>query len=89
MNKLIKKLNIDETYTKPVIETKFNKVKDNIPHVKHYNYMADLLQLPETKDGYNYVLVVVDLATDMFDIEPIKNNSATLVLEAFKKMFKR
>ena len=72
MQKLIQKLKIDETYTKPVIEKKFNRVKDIVPHVKHYNYVADLLQLPETKKGYNYLLVVVDIGTDIFDIEPVK-----------------
>ena len=89
MDKLLKKLHIDETYTKPVIEKKFNKVKDNVPHVKHYNYMADLIQLPETKKGYKYLLVVVDIGIDIFDIEPVKNNDSKSVLDAFKKMFKR
>jgi hypothetical protein len=51
--------------------------------------MADLLELPETKKGFKYLLVVVDLATDEFDIEPITNNKSLTVVDAMKKMFKR
>ena len=57
MDKLIKKLNIDETYTKAPKQKVFNKVKDNVPHVEDYNFMADLLLLPETKKGFKYLLV--------------------------------
>jgi hypothetical protein len=28
------------------------------------NYMADTLWLPETKDGYHFLLVLVDLGTN-------------------------
>lgn len=90
MNELIKKLNINETYTKPLKKIKkFNKVKDNIPLKQDYNFMADLLFLPTTKKGNQYILSVVDLATDEFDIEPIKNKEPETVLKAFKDMFKR
>jgi hypothetical protein len=44
--------------------------------------MADLLELPETKKGFKYLLVVVDLATDEFDIEPITNNKSLTVVDA-------
>ena len=54
-----------------------------------YNFMADLLSLPETKKGYKYLLSVVDLATDEFDIEPLINKTPDAVLEEFKKMIKR
>ena len=90
MDKLLEKLHIDEKYTKPIRkQVKFSKVKDNIPHVPFYNYMSDLLLLPETKAGYKYLLVVVDLASDEFDIEPMKNKDAKTVLKSFKDMFKR
>jgi hypothetical protein len=92
MNDLLKKLNIDKDnlLTKTFLsEKQYDHVKDMIPHKKHYNYMSDLLFLPEDKLGYKYLLVVVDLATDQFDIEPIKNKSAETVLTAFIKMFKR
>jgi len=90
MNKLLEKLKIDETNTKPVRKPKYySKVKDNIPLIEDYNIMADLLFLPTTKKGYKYLLVIVDLATDEFDIEPIKNKSSETVLKALKVMFKR
>jgi hypothetical protein len=47
------------------------------------------LELPETKKGFKYLLVVVDLATDEFDIEPITNNKSLTVVDAMKKMFNR
>ena len=53
MLNLLKKLSIDETFTKPVKESKkFHRVKDNIPLVENYNYMADILILPKTKKGF-------------------------------------
>ncbi len=50
MDKIIKLLNIDETFTKnPRLRKKYNSVKQNIPHKSDYNFMADILMLPETK----------------------------------------
>jgi hypothetical protein len=51
--------------------------------------MSDLLFLPTTKAGFKYCLVVVDLATNEFDIEPLKDKEPETVLSAFKTMFKR
>ena len=91
MKDILQKLGINEEYTKAVKlpKKRFNKVKDNVPHVPHYNYEADLLTLPTTKQGYNALLVVVDLGNDCFDIEPIKNKEASTILKAFEAMFKR
>lgn len=88
---LIKELNIDERFTKPRLKTQqvFNKVKDNIPMIEDFNFMADTLYLPETKEGYKYLLVVVDLASDEFDIEPMKNIDTKTTASAFQKMMKR
>ena len=82
---------IDESYnlTKTTREKYFNKVKDNIPLIKGYNYMADLLFLHTTKENYRYLLVMVDLATDAFDIEPLTNKESKTVLNAMLKMFSR
>ena len=81
---------IDETYTKPVRKPKkFTKVKDQIPMKEDYNFMADLLSLPETKEGYKYLFVITDLANDDFDIEPIKNKDTETITEAIKKIIKR
>ena len=90
MNKILQELKINETYTKPPkIKKEFSKVKDNIPLKADFNFMADLLELPQTKKGFQYLLVVVDLATDEFDIEPLKTKESKTVLKAMMKMFKR
>jgi hypothetical protein len=90
MDKILQELKINETYTKPPkIKKEFSKVKDNIPLKEDFNFMADILELPQTKKGFQYLLVVVDLATDEFDIEPIKTKESKTVLKAMLKMFKR
>lgn len=90
MKKLLDKLNIDETFTKPIKKSKkFNKVKDSIPQKEDYNFMSDVLHLPTDKKGYKYLLVVIDLATDEFDIQPMKNEDSKTTLSAMKTMFKR
>ena len=47
--------------------------------------MADILHLPTDTFGFNKLLVVVDLATDAFDIEKMKGETADETLNAFKK----
>jgi hypothetical protein len=89
MNALIKKLGIDETYTKPTKKPVFDKVKQNTYPVGGYNYMADVLFLPETKEKYKYLLCMVDLWSDEFDMEPLKTKEPTEVLDAMQKIFKR
>ena len=90
MNKLIKKLNIDEYLTTPgKKQRKFNKIKNNIPLLEDLNFMVDLLFLPETKEGYKYLFVIVDLASDEFDMEPLRTKESSEVLEAYKKCLKR
>jgi hypothetical protein len=68
-------------------EKYFNKVKDNIPLIDGYNYMADLLFLPTTRERYKYLLVIVDLATDEFDIEPLRDKESKSVLNAMLTIF--
>jgi len=90
MQGLLNDLGINEKLTKaPRRQKKFNKVKDNIPKVEDYNFQADLLFLPTAKYGYKYLLAMVDVANDEFDIEPLKTKTATAVLNATKKIFKR
>ena len=90
MNKILNLLKINETYTKPAkLPKEYNSVKDNIPLVEDYNFMADLLMLPETKKKFKYLLVVVDLANNDFDIEPMKNKEPSSTLTALKTMFTR
>ena len=68
---------------------KYNIVKDNIPQVEDYNFQADLLFLPTTKEGYRYLLTMVDLATDEIDFEPIKDKEPNTILNSMKIIFKR
>lgn len=87
---LFNDLNINETYTKPSKKPKeFTKVRDNVPLIEHYNYMSDILFLPETKEKYKYCLVVVDLANGEFDIEPLRTKEADETKKAILSMFKR
>jgi hypothetical protein len=79
---------IDKTqrYIRPKIQ---NHVKNNVVLHDNYNFMEDLLELPKTKDGYKFLVVLCDIANNAFDIEPIKNKTPQNVLEANLKMFKR
>lgn len=87
---LLDGLNIDESFSKVLPTPKsFNKIKENIPLVADYNAMCDVLFLPTAKLGYKYLFVIVDLATNKFDIEPIKNKDDDVVLKAMKKCFAR
>jgi hydrogenase maturation factor len=90
MQKLIKALKLENDFLKtPKKQKVFNHVSNGIVPVKGMNYEADLLILPKTKKGFQYLLVVVDLADRSFDIEPLKNKDAQTVLNGFKNMFKR
>jgi hypothetical protein len=84
---------IDDTYTKlyrrPTRADEMTKVKEQIPLIEDYNYMADILHLPTDKFGFNKLLVVCDIARDDFDIEKMKGETAEEALSAFKKMQKR
>jgi len=88
MQELMKKMLIDETYTKP-IKYRYPKVKDNIFPKSGYNYEADILELVQTKDGYNRLLCVVDMYSNYCDFEPMKTKTSTEVLKSFKSIFKR
>jgi hypothetical protein len=87
---IINSLEIDETYTQIKKRPKhYNKFIDSIVPIEHYNYMSDLIELPKSKQGFKYLLVVMDLATNKFDIEPMKNKDDETTLKAFKTLLKR
>ena len=87
---VLKNINIDEFYTKADSrQTKYNKFIVGVVPEENYNYMCDLLELPTTKVGYKWLFVCVDLATSLFDMEPMKNKTAHSTLVAFKNMIKR
>ena len=84
------KVNIDESYTKPVKnEKKFTKFDSIAPQMKNFNHQADILILPKTKDNFIGLLVVKDIGTHSFDIEPIKNKESKTILEALQTIYKR
>ena len=95
MNAIIAKLglqaeNEDTKITKK--DKKFTSVKSVVPPAKDLNFMADLLFLPEATIGkkkYPYCLVVCDLASNAFDIEPVSNKEPQTILDAFKIIDKR
>lgn len=87
---ILNDLGISEVNTKGVKKPKqFTRIKDNVVQKEDHTFMADILMLPTTSKGYKYLLVVVDIATHEFDIEPCKNKEPLTILNAFKKMFKR
>ena len=93
---LLRKLNIDETYTKPVLKKViFDSVQENTLYgVPDMNFMADVLWLPTTKQGFKFLLVICDLGTNEFDIEPLKgttdkNISDAEALQAMKTIYNR
>ena len=50
--KIFEKLNIDNFLTSGFKKTNIqNKIKNNTALFEHFNYMADLLFLPTTKEG--------------------------------------
>lgn len=90
MDQLLKKLNIDESLTKPIKKIKkFNKVKHTFPPVEDWNFISDLLILPKTKAGFRYLLVIIDYGSNEFDIEELKNKDPKTVLKAMETIFKR
>ena len=51
MKSILENLGIDETYTKEVKKPKYvTRITDNIPHQADWNFMADLIEMPLTKN---------------------------------------
>jgi len=87
---VLNKLKIDEFYTKfDKKQKKYNKFINSIVPEKDFNYMADLIVMPKTSEGFKYLLVVDDLATNLFDVEQMKNKTAKETLQAYKNIIKR
>lgn len=90
LKNLKNQLGINEKFTKVVQKQKeFNRFKDNVALAEDYNMMCDILHLPTTKEGYSKLFVILDIATDECDFEPIKDIEAETVLKAMKKCFSR
>ncbi len=78
-----------KSYRRPLKADEQTHIKDNVPLVNGYNYMADILHLPTDKFGWSKLLVIVDIGSDAFDIEKMKGETAKETLSAFRKMLKR
>ena len=93
MKSLKQSLGIDDSYTKlyrrPTRADEMSKVKDQVPLVPDYNQMADILHLPTDSFGFCKLLVIVDIATDLFDIEKMKGETADETLKAYYKILNR
>ena len=89
MKALLAKLGVDETYSKPTKKPIFDHVKANTFPKNGYNEMADILFLPETKAKFKYLLTMVDLWSDRFDMEPLRTKEPKEVLDAMETIFKR
>jgi hypothetical protein len=81
--------NFSKLYKRKTKQSEQTHIKDNVPLVEGFNYMADILHLPVDKFGFNKLLVVVDIGTDAFDIEKMKGETAKETLSAYFKMLKR
>ena len=56
MDNLKKLLKIDDTFLKVPKKEKPTKINDVVTMINGFNYMADILYLPETKERYKYLL---------------------------------
>lgn len=86
---VIKDIGINEFFTKADTKQKYNKFVTAVVPEADFNYMSDLIEMPTTSRGFKWILVVLDLVTNEFDIEPMKNKSAETTMESFKKIVKR
>lgn len=87
---ILDKLELDnELNKKHTRQKRFNKVFYEIYHKEDYNLMADLIEFPTTENGNKYLFTIVDLYTQDFDCEPVKNKESKTVLDAMLKIFKR
>lgn len=88
---LLKNIGVDETFSiLQKKETKFNHFINNVPLFPNYNIMLDTLYLPTTdKAKYKYLLVAVDLGSNVVDFQQMATNTAQETLSAMQQMFKR
>ena len=74
-------------YLRPRKEKRFERPKILIWKA-NATQQADNCEMPEDK-GFNYFLVLVELACRRVDGEPLRNKEAGTVLRAFKRIYKR
>ena len=70
------------------IRNKFLRNKTIVPHIDH-TWQADLIDLSTIEkfnDGYKWLLTVIDVFSKVAYVIPIKNKTATSVVEGFKNI---
>jgi hypothetical protein len=97
INKILEELKViknvdDNNEIVNLLKTPKKEPPKQMPHhrasSKNYTHNIDLLFLPEDQ-GFNYLLVVVDIGTKLTDAEPLKSKSSAEVRDALKKIYKR
>jgi len=86
---VIKDVGINEFYTQPDSKKQYNKFITAVVPEEDFNYQSDLIEMPTTSKGFKWLLVMLDLATNEFDIEAMKSKTADATLNAFKSIIKR
>jgi hypothetical protein len=86
---VVKDLSINEFYTKADTKRKYNKFIMQVVPIANFNYFCDLIEMPTTSKGMKWILSMLDIATNLFDIEPMKDKSAKSTLDAFQRILKR
>jgi hypothetical protein len=86
-NKALRQHELYNLYKRPKLDKGLQEAHFNITEPNEI-YQADLLYLPDDH-GYKYALVVVDPATGITDVQPLKERSSEAVLEGFKELFAR
>jgi len=88
---LLKSFNIDESMTGMKLKGEtvvYDSFERSLFPRHGYNFMCDLIIMPENKE-YEYILVVLDLWSRQFDLEPMKDKKAVTTLKHFKKILSR
>jgi hypothetical protein len=70
-NNTFNELGLNTDYRKVLHKNKFDSVTANTFPVQNHNLMIDTLTLPTTDEGFNRLLVVVDLWSKEIEFEPM------------------
>src|SRR5579885_1152849 len=80
-----------ETYQLHLRPTRVKIVNPIVSYAPYNIFQADLIELSDFKvlnNGYEYVLVVIDVYSKFMWVAPLKNKSASTVTKAFEEIIK-
>ena len=86
-SKNVRNNELNSLYKKPMHESHEDTPITQVFTPNTY-FEADLLFMPEDSK-FRYILVVVDCHDRKIDAEPLKNKDNSIIIDAFKKIFKR